>query len=410
MKLLPPSSTKRVVELDVLRGIAIALVILTHLPFDPDPTALGHTLLEKIKYKGWSGVDLFFVLSGFLISGLLFKEMSRTGTIRVGRFLLRRGLKIWPAYYVFFGLLLLYEIVKPTWRGGSPDWYLLELTWPNWLFLQNYAGYIHWNHTWSLAVEEHFYIALPILLCVLIYYGSSQDRFSAVHRIPQITAVICVVVLILRILLYNQRGGQWGKCDLFLTHLRADALMFGVLIGYLNHYRHDFLRRFASHSVLLMIGSLGVLIIAFLMPRWAPICKGTFSRSLIYLAYAGLLVGAMFTSWEAFPRSARILAKPVVQSLRVLGIYSYTIYITHYCFDHIVSHDTLRDILTTHYSLSVLHAQSAINFVYLCFGILTGILLSHVVERPVLRLRERFFPSRSRNAIQNPSSLLVRLA
>lgn len=121
MKLLPPSSTKRVVELDVLRGIAIALVILTHLPFDPDPTVLGHTLLEKIKYKGWSGVDLFFVLSGFLISGLLFKEMSRTGTIRVGRFLLRRGLKIWPAYYVFFGLLLLYEIVKPTWRGGSPD-------------------------------------------------------------------------------------------------------------------------------------------------------------------------------------------------------------------------------------------------------------------------------------------------
>ena len=97
-------------------------------------------------------------------------------------------------------------------------------------------------------------------------------------------------------------------------------------------------------------------------------------------------------------------------SVRILGIYSYTIYITHYCFDHIVSHDTLRDILTTRYSLTVLHAQTSVNVIYLCFGILSGILLSHVVERPVLRLRERYFPSRSKNAIQNPSSLLVRLA
>jgi peptidoglycan/LPS O-acetylase OafA/YrhL len=390
MKLLPPSSTKRVVELDVLRGIAIALVILTHLPFDPDPTILGHTLLEKIKYKGWSGVDLFFVLSGFLISGLLFKEMSRTGTIRVGRFLLRRGLKIWPAYYAFFGLLLLYEILKPTWRGGFPDWYLLE--------------------PWSLAVEEHFYIALPILFCILMYYGSARAQTSAVHRIPQITGLVCAVVLILRILLYYQRGGQWGKCDMFLTHLRADALMFGVLIGYLHHYKYDLLRRFASRSVLLMFCSLGVLIIAFLMPRWAPICKGTFARSLIYLAYAGLLVGTLFTDWKAFPRSAMILAKPIVQSLRILGIYSYTIYITHYCFGNIVSTDTLRDFLTTHYSLSVFHAQTSVDIIYLCFGISSGILLSHVVERPILRLRERYFPSRSRNAIQDSSALVVRLA
>src|ERR1041385_5057357 len=81
---------KRNPQLDLLRGIAVLMVIACHYPY-------SH-FLEKI---GWAGVDLFFVLSGFLISGLLFTDWKSTGTISLSRFFIRRGFKIYPAFYVF---------------------------------------------------------------------------------------------------------------------------------------------------------------------------------------------------------------------------------------------------------------------------------------------------------------------
>ena len=91
MSLLPPSSAKRLPELDVLRGIAIALVLVRHLPSERPSDWLWFRGVEWLSTGGWVGVDLFFVLSGFLISGLLFVEYRRCGTINVGRFLWRRG-------------------------------------------------------------------------------------------------------------------------------------------------------------------------------------------------------------------------------------------------------------------------------------------------------------------------------
>src|ERR1051325_7889657 len=88
-------------SLDVLRGVAVLLVIAYHYPY------------FSIMKIAWIGVDLFFVLSGFLISGLLFLEIQRTGSIRIGRFLLRRGFKIYPAFYFY---ILLTALVFPSLR------------------------------------------------------------------------------------------------------------------------------------------------------------------------------------------------------------------------------------------------------------------------------------------------------
>jgi peptidoglycan/LPS O-acetylase OafA/YrhL len=103
---------------------------------------------------GWIGVDLFFVLSGFLISGLLFLEYRSAGELKLARFFLRRGLKIYPAFWAMLfasvlGLVLAGKSVRGIAIAG-------EL-----LFVQNYTQSI-WEHTWSLAVEEHFYLLLPL--------------------------------------------------------------------------------------------------------------------------------------------------------------------------------------------------------------------------------------------------------
>ena len=105
----PPDKTRRasgvfdpsgrMLALDVLRGLAVLLVIVWHWP----GKGAGLGPLGAVSHVGWTGVDLFFVLSGYLISGLLFKEWDRTGSIVLRRFWLRRGFKIWPAYFAAFG-------------------------------------------------------------------------------------------------------------------------------------------------------------------------------------------------------------------------------------------------------------------------------------------------------------------
>src|SRR5271169_1218036 len=136
---------KRILELDVLRGIAILLVMGVHVPAYPIWSTVG----------GW-GVDLFFVLSGFLISNLLFGEYKSTGDIRLARFFSRRALKLYPSFYLLLAVTLVYCFF---WHVPITAREILgEAT-----LTQNYIGAI-WGHTWSLAVEEHFYIFLPVVL------------------------------------------------------------------------------------------------------------------------------------------------------------------------------------------------------------------------------------------------------
>src|SRR5437867_325406 len=144
-----PSHTepKRMLQLDVLRAIAVLLVIGAHFPHFPEtlpqPIVFVGTMFRR---NGWIGVPLFFVLSGFLISGLLFREYMKYRHIDYPRFFVRRGLKIYPAFYV----LIAVSVAIALWNGkgveGKP--LLSEV-----VFIQNYCWPSMWPHTWSLAIE-----------------------------------------------------------------------------------------------------------------------------------------------------------------------------------------------------------------------------------------------------------------
>src|SRR5277367_6483083 len=122
-------------RLDVLRCVAILLVLFHHGQITP--------LFSR---AGWVGVDLFFVLSGFLISGLLFGEYRKKGSIQFQRFFIRRGFKIYPAFYFLLAFVALVELYRHVFSSLTK--YLHEV-----FFIQSYYPGI-WSYTWSLAVEE----------------------------------------------------------------------------------------------------------------------------------------------------------------------------------------------------------------------------------------------------------------
>jgi peptidoglycan/LPS O-acetylase OafA/YrhL len=142
--------------LDLLRALAIIVVVVYH------AALFGFKLPGRVDRFGWIGVDLFFVLSGYLIGGQLLAPLAHGQDIKLGRFFTRRALRIMPAY---FAVLAIYFLL-PSWREYS------EMSQPLWKFLlsvQNIAlhGGTAFSHAWSLAVEDQFYLALPFLLLFL---------------------------------------------------------------------------------------------------------------------------------------------------------------------------------------------------------------------------------------------------
>ncbi|MEP6572969.1 MAG: acyltransferase [Gemmatimonadota bacterium] len=157
----------RIPSLDGLRAIAVGLVILSHLT-----GSAGFPAISIYPATGLTGVRLFFVISGFLITGILQSEYRRSGTVRLGRFYLRRTFRIFPPYYAFLFLVAV---------GGALGFF--PVPWRSLLrcaaYLSNYgspAGY-PLGHAWSLAVEEQFYLMWPALLLLL---GLARARWATI--------------------------------------------------------------------------------------------------------------------------------------------------------------------------------------------------------------------------------------
>src|SRR3981081_3459715 len=160
----------RIRGLDGLRGIAILLVMIYH-----QTVAVGSTPVDRFvgfwTLSGWVGVDLFFVLSGFLITGILYDSRGSTGYFR--NFYARRVLRIFPLYYAVVALSLFILPHLPHWKldslariNGDELWY--------WTYLSNFSIGAHseFRHgildiSWSLAIEEQFYLTWPILVLLL---------------------------------------------------------------------------------------------------------------------------------------------------------------------------------------------------------------------------------------------------
>lgn len=211
--------------LDGLRALAILLVVATHAAAafrgaDGAETAL---LRFPLIQGGWVGVPLFFTLSGFLIGRQLWSELATHGRVDAPRFLLRRGLRIWPLYF----LLLAIFSCLPAPRGTPA-----MSAWPEWLFLSNYQPGPLIRADWSLATEEQFYLAAALLFGVAGRHLLSGKRF----------VILCVALLTLaplsRALTVHLAGPalsgdvMWQILHLYRPlHTHFDGLVGGLLIA-----------------------------------------------------------------------------------------------------------------------------------------------------------------------------------
>ncbi len=361
--------------LDGVRGLAIALVLLFHGTLYFGPESALQFALKKITGLGWVGVDLFFVLSGFLITGVLLK-LPRERFFRV--FYLRRTLRIFPIYYLFLtffflGLPLLINIKNDPWLAGLIDqqavfWLYIQ----NWLFSYTgrFPGSSYLDHFWSLAIEEQFYIFWPAVVFLL-------------NR--RLLLLLCPILMTLALSLRVQllMGGSSWVSVYVNTLTRMDTLICGALLCLLYESRLPLLQ--AGRKWLVALVALLLVILAALITVQTNFALGMGTQTVGYLVIALLFALLIhFTLQSDGGLLQRLFERPW---LVMLGKYSYGIYILHW------------PILYFLYGRSGFHFWATDRFGNLMALALTltvgiGVTLGlaalswHFFEAPILRLRD----------------------
>ena len=344
--------------LDLLRAIAIIIVVLFH------SGVMGFPLVGRIHRFGWIGVDLFFVLSGYLIGGQLLAQIARSDSF-LGRFYARRALRILPAYFV---VLAIYAFV-PAWREYP------EMT-PIWKFIvsvQNIGlrGGTAFSHAWSLAIEDQFYLALPFVLLLLI----NRPRAA-------VSAIIAILVggLLLRAVLAIQHVAPDGGLPFrtfqtwiyYPTWTRLDPLVCGVAVAAIEKFRPHWWRRLTQMPAALLGLGLAVVVFALWLGEADELTMmmAVWQFPLIAVGMTLLLIYALS------PQTS--VSRVAVPGAAFIASIAYSSYLVQKLVIHAVEQWSLPPVTgTIVVNIAVFIAGAALFF---------------AVERPFLQLRHRIAP------------------
>lgn len=356
---------KRYIGFDLIRGIGVLIIAIIH----SDATLLNP------RY-GFISLDAFFVLSGFLVSGLLFREYKKTGSIHPGRFFLRRGFKIYPLFFLSLFLYLIYYYVI-----DQP--FPLSSILPELFFYQNYRPGVM-VVSWSLAVEEHFYL----LLLLFIYFLVAKKLLVNTKLVPRICSAViigCIFTRLITFIAYGD-GGRWVND--FPTHLKIDAPAWGVLLSYFYHFQKEKFENFfrVNGKWSLIFGLLFIFPI-FLVNEWHPF--SVVGYTLIDMACA-LLVGNFAAEWKEnnAKRSGRFTS--ILNSFAFIGRCSYAIYLIHFLVG-----PASANFIKTYFFPEMQGLLFATT--YIAGSIVAGVILTRFFERPLLVYRNKYFPQPGRS-------------
>jgi peptidoglycan/LPS O-acetylase OafA/YrhL len=228
--------------IDGIRAIAVLWVIIFHIwifQHNTFPNILGEVAQNPLLVwitKGDLGVDLFFVISGFLIGSILFKEYKRTKTLNFKSFYLRRFLRLFPVY--FFSMIIALYFLD---GNGAERW---TTAWSNLIYVNNYVFKSYMGWTWSLAIEEQFYIVIPFLIVFLFpKFRKKRVLFTILAIIPIVLTYYYSVHIFNFEIPYNREifgdiWQEWFWGYYMLTHLRYGGLLSGVIAAYI-HINHS---------------------------------------------------------------------------------------------------------------------------------------------------------------------------
>ena len=342
---------KRIEDLDLLRGFAILGVLFRHSDYTYWYTR-----------PGWAGVDLFFVLSGFLVSRLLFSEYLNNNKVNIKRFLIRRGFKIYPTFYIFLIISLLtnYLFFHKNFQFVQ---ILSEIC-----FLQSYLPGC-FLHTWSLAIEEQFYFFLSFLILALAFWGWIKRRILIIILLM----VSIIAVIVLRITYINSFSPN-NSVHIFKTHLRMDGLLLGTLIAYCSSFYPNFkLIVLNNKNTLLVISVLLISLIFLISP--GSYFMNSIGVNIIHLGF-GILV-LLASNGILIPKCIiGSFTKSGATLISQIGIYSYSIYVWHLY---------VRELYEKFF------INSSVGIFYIIIAIIIGILLSIIIEQQMLKYRDKWF-------------------
>jgi peptidoglycan/LPS O-acetylase OafA/YrhL len=388
---LPDAKTRRggdepghVPALDGVRGLAILLVMLTHFTLVQGGPVIDR-LVGLVGRFGWSGVDLFFVLSGFLITGILLDNRGDAHYFR--NFYARRTLRIFPLYYcVIFFATVLVPALPFQWTQHFPIGDALRPLY--WLYLSNFAVAFGGDNnaflglTWSLAIEEQFYLVWPILVLLLSRRALMWACAGAVI-VSVATRTAFVMAGADRLMAY------------VLTPCRMDGIAIGCMLGLVLHGNGLAKARALLPKARWVALGCAVAILAIIAYHGTTGFVGGPGQSVGYTVVSIFYACVLLYALGAAPGrlGARLFAQPW---LRVLGKYSYALYLFHMGIARLIRlyvYD-LDDFHT--FAGSRLPGQAL--FYVLCFApsLLAAWLSWHLLEKHFLKLKV-LFPAKKRS-------------
>jgi peptidoglycan/LPS O-acetylase OafA/YrhL len=358
----------KLLGLDHLRAFAITYVFLFH------ARIFGHPQwAETVGAFGWTGVDLFFVLSGFLIAGQLFSKIAKSKPILLREFFLKRVFRIIPAFltvvmlYYFFPVLREGDKIAPLWR-------YLTFTLNIWLDRDVCNTF---THSWSLCVEEQFYLILPAIIVLCTYFKMGK-------KAAYIIIALFLAGFIIRIWSYDTlalpflntpRGNNiWAMYIYYPTYTRLDGLLVGVSIaGIFTFYPHIKTRLDEYGNALLLAGIALLIGCSFLSADQSTFSATVFGYPLIALGYGAVVAGAVCPSCILYKFKSKLTAN--------LATLSYSIYLIHKLMI------TIAQKVFVQFGVD---KNSNLMFVIGIISSITGaLLLRYLVEKPFLRIRDR---------------------
>ncbi len=325
------------------------------------------------------GMDLFFILSGFLIGSILLRSLETSGTQNLRRFYIRRISRTFPSYYLVLTYLALTTALTANQKAHLVYEYIYGT---NFMSLLRTDIIMFWG--WSLALEEQFYLTVPILFFVLYRLKSDRSRLS-------LLVVIWLSALAVRLVIYFTRA-PWTDLSLyealyFRPHTRFDTLIAGIVLAFVHRRYGDALTRWLKapfHRAILSLSSLACLWL--LLKPWL---FGVEHVQIVHVFAWGTVTSLMYFGWliqllHGDGWIHRALGLPIFRRLATVG---YGVYLIHIPLLDNVSVPIARALQARHVPMTVIWPLSLVLLMLGSFGF--GYVLHVVVEKPSLRLRER---------------------